>query len=76
MPLRRAGTVANDSAWYGPGSAAHHAVKNGVLRCVRGKDQAALRRVSGITSQIMARPVAATAANPKKATLLPNLSVT
>src|SRR5437870_12906273 len=22
--------------WYGPGSAAHHAVKNGALRCVRG----------------------------------------
>jgi len=23
-------------AWYGPGSAAHQAVKNGPLRCVRG----------------------------------------
>src|SRR3954467_9052525 len=36
MPLRRAGTVTNTGAWYGPGSAAHHAVKNGALRCARG----------------------------------------
>ena len=34
MPLRRAGTVQNAGARYGPGSAAHHAVKNGALRCV------------------------------------------
>ena len=34
------------------------------------------RRVSGITSQIMASPVAATPASPMKATLLPNLSLT
>jgi hypothetical protein len=45
--LRRAGTVTNTGAWYGPGSAAHHAVKNHsasqtrvnalmALRCVRG----------------------------------------
>jgi hypothetical protein len=25
-----------DGICYGPGSAAHHAVKNGALRCVRG----------------------------------------
>ena len=36
MPLRRAGTVTSTSVRYGPGSAAHHAVKNGALRCVRG----------------------------------------
>jgi hypothetical protein len=36
MPLRRAGTVPNTGARYGPGSAAHRAVKNGALRCVRG----------------------------------------
>src|ERR1700745_2400588 len=36
MPLRRAGTVSNAGVRYGPGSAAHHAVKNGALRCVRG----------------------------------------
>src|ERR1051326_6601741 len=36
MPLRRAGTVPSTGARYGPGSAAHHAVKNGALRCVRG----------------------------------------
>jgi hypothetical protein len=36
----------------------------------------ALRRVSGITNQIMARPIAATPASPVKATLLPNLSLT
>jgi hypothetical protein len=35
-----------------------------------------VRRVSGITSQINARPVAATAASPVKAILLPNLSLT
>src|ERR1700710_1914476 len=35
MPLRRAGTVPSTSVRYGPGSAAHHAVKNGALRCVR-----------------------------------------
>ena len=35
MPLRRAGTVQNTGVRYGPGSAAHHAVKDGVLRCVR-----------------------------------------
>src|SRR5436305_861201 len=33
---RRAGTVTNAGAWYGPGSAAHHVVKNDALRCVRG----------------------------------------
>ena len=38
MPLRRTGTVPGTGAWYGPGSAAHHAVKNGALRCVRGTD--------------------------------------
>src|SRR3954470_12588369 len=36
MPLRRAGTVPHTALCYGPGSAAHHAVKNGALRCVRG----------------------------------------
>jgi hypothetical protein len=36
MPLRRAGTVTNTAFYYGPGSAAHHAVKNGALRGVRG----------------------------------------
>jgi hypothetical protein len=25
--------------WGGPGSAAHHAVKNGALRCVRGTER-------------------------------------
>src|SRR3954462_15262435 len=30
------GTVTNAGAWYGPGSAAHHVVKNDALRCVRG----------------------------------------
>jgi hypothetical protein len=35
-----------------------------------------VRLVSGITSQIKARPVAATAASPVKAMLLPNLSLT
>jgi hypothetical protein len=25
-----------DRVWYGPGSAAHHAVKNGALRWVQG----------------------------------------
>jgi hypothetical protein len=34
------------------------------------------RRVSGITSQMIVRPVAATAASPIKATPLPNLSLT
>jgi hypothetical protein len=34
--LRRAGTVPNTGVRYGPGSAAHHAVKNGALHCVRG----------------------------------------
>src|SRR5947209_7793663 len=29
---RRAGTVTNAGAWYGPGSAAHHVVKNDALR--------------------------------------------
>src|SRR4051812_14009704 len=33
--LRRAGTFTNTGVRYGPGSAAHHAVKNGALRCVR-----------------------------------------
>jgi hypothetical protein len=33
--LRRAGTVANASAWYGPGSAAHRSAKGYALRCVR-----------------------------------------
>src|ERR1041385_1321236 len=33
---REAGTVTDTGAWYGPGSAAHHAVKNSALRCVRG----------------------------------------
>src|SRR4051812_1851815 len=36
MPLRRAGTVANTGAWYGPGSAAHRFAKSYALRCVRG----------------------------------------
>jgi len=35
-----------------------------------------VRRVSGITSQIMARPVAATAASPRNAKLLPKRSAT
>jgi hypothetical protein len=35
-----------------------------------------VRRVSGITSQINSRPVAATVASPVKAILLPNLSLT
>src|SRR3954452_6137934 len=34
--LRRTGIITNTGAWDGPGSAAHHAVKNGALRCVRG----------------------------------------
>src|SRR4051812_32341731 len=34
--LRRTGIVPNAGALYGPGSAAHHAVKNGALRRVRG----------------------------------------
>src|SRR6476661_4776596 len=36
--LRRAGTHRhwNERQDMGPGSAAHHAVKNGALRCVRG----------------------------------------
>src|SRR5205085_1866538 len=34
--LRRTGTAPNTGVRYGPGSAAHHAVKNGALRCVRG----------------------------------------
>jgi hypothetical protein len=34
--LRRTGTFPSTGAWYGPGSAAQHAVKNGALRCVRG----------------------------------------
>ena len=38
MPLRRAGTVADAGVRNGPGSAAHQAVKNGPLRCVRGTD--------------------------------------
>src|SRR3954452_4396442 len=36
MPLRRTGTVPNAGARYGPGLAAHHAVKNGALRSIRG----------------------------------------
>jgi hypothetical protein len=35
-----------------------------------------LRRVSGITNQISASPAAATDASPRKAVLLPNLSLT
>ncbi len=38
--------------------------------------QAAVRRVSGMMSQIIARPSAATAARPMKAVLLPSLSLT
>src|SRR3978361_1250524 len=38
MPLRRAGTVTNAGAWYGPGSAAHRFAKSYALRCVRGTD--------------------------------------
>jgi hypothetical protein len=38
MPLRRAGTLPSAGVRYGPGSAAHHAVKNGALRCVRGTE--------------------------------------
>src|SRR4051795_1951351 len=34
--LCRTGIVPNTGAWYGPGSAAHQAVKDGPLRCVRG----------------------------------------
>ena len=36
--LRRTGIVTNAGVrvWYGPGSAAHHAVKDGALHCVRG----------------------------------------
>src|SRR5712671_5570539 len=48
MPLRRAGTVTNTGAWYGPGSTAHRhsasktrvnalMAKSYALRCVRGK---------------------------------------
>src|SRR6195952_3781664 len=44
MPLRRAGTVPHAGVRYGPGSAAHHAVKNGALRCVRGTKVCANRR--------------------------------
>src|ERR1700750_3285369 len=33
--LRRTGTLPDSGVRYGPGSAAHHAVKNGALRCVR-----------------------------------------
>ena len=36
MPLRRAGTVQNAGARYGPGSAAHRFAKSYALRCVRG----------------------------------------
>src|SRR5438270_7374729 len=36
MPLRRAGTVPSAGVRDGPGSAAHHAVKDGALRCVWG----------------------------------------
>jgi fatty-acyl-CoA synthase/long-chain acyl-CoA synthetase len=36
MPLRRAGTVPNTGARYGPGSAAHRFAKSYALRCVRG----------------------------------------
>src|SRR3954468_15155332 len=35
MPLRRAGTVTDAGAWYGPGSAKHHAAKSGVLHRAR-----------------------------------------
>ncbi len=35
MPLRRAGTVPNAGACYGPGSAKHHAAKSGVLHRAR-----------------------------------------
>src|SRR3954462_167729 len=34
--LRTTGIVPDTALWYGPGSAAHQAVKNGPLRCVRG----------------------------------------
>jgi hypothetical protein len=34
--LRRAGTVPNAGALYGPGSAAHRFAKSYALRCVRG----------------------------------------
>ena len=76
MPLRRAGTVPNTGVRYGPGSQ-RTAIREELRAALRGHGhQAALRRVSGITSQIMARPVAATAASPKNATLLPSLSLT
>ena len=39
-------------------------------------DVGGLRRVSGITNQIMTRPSVATPARPVKAVLLPNLSLT
>ena len=47
MPRRRAGTVPTTGVRYGPGSAAHHAVKNGALRCVRGTSYPALFRCDG-----------------------------
>ena len=31
----RAGAVTNDGAWYGPGSAKHHAAKSGALHRAR-----------------------------------------
>src|SRR5947199_3221007 len=46
MPLRRAGTVTNAGACYGPGSAKHHAVKNGVLHRARDTDAHGTKRRS------------------------------
>jgi hypothetical protein len=55
--LRRAGTVANTGAWYGPGSAAHRYA----LRCVRGTHaflfSATLRAVTArLPSRFMVNP--------------------
>jgi hypothetical protein len=53
MPLRRAGTQSQPNK-VGPGSAAHHAVKNGVLHCVRGTAQSFRNTIEAIQPVISA----------------------
>jgi hypothetical protein len=49
--LRRTGIVPDEIPRYGPGSAAHHAVKNGALRCVQARRLEAGRPPSYLSVQ-------------------------
>src|SRR5882724_12543746 len=65
MPLRRTGTVTNTALRYGPGSAAHHAAKDGALRSIRGTK----RRQNvgnGFTHLLRLAPIRATLGSPPR----------